>query len=80
MNWNAGGTSSVAGLFKGNFTRTRSDINSEWVNQLSFRYEFNKQVGLEMRKSDDEFRFNSTFGYRKDTLSNRLFSAKFWQY
>lgn len=77
VNWNAGGTSSVSGLFKGNFTRIRSDINSEWINELSFRYGLNKQDGLEMRKSDDEFRFNSTFGYRKDTLSNWYFSAKF---
>lgn len=77
VNWNAGGTSSVAGLFKGNFTRTRSDINSEWVNELSFRYGLNKQDGLEMRKSDDEFRFNSTYGYRKDTISNWYFSSKF---
>lgn len=77
VNWNAGGTSSVAGLFKGNFTRIRSDINSEWVNELSFRYGLNKQDGLEMRKSDDEFRLNSTFGYRKDTLSYWYFSSKF---
>jgi hypothetical protein len=77
VNWNAGGTSSVAGLFKGNFTRVRSDINSEWINELSFRYGLNKQDGLEMRKSDDEFRFNSTFGYRKDTISNWYFSSKF---
>ena len=64
-------------MFKGNFTRIRSDINSEWVNELTFRYGINKQDGLEMRKSDDEFRFNSTFGYRKDTLSNWYFSSKF---
>lgn len=77
VNWNAGGTSSVAGLFKGNFIRTRSDINSEWVNELSFRYGLNKQDDVEMRKSDDEFRFNSTYGYRKDTISNWYFSSKF---
>lgn len=77
VNWNAGGTSSIAGLVKGNFKRIRSDINSEWVNELSFKYGLNKQDGLEMRKSDDEFRFNSTFGYRKDTLSRWYFSSKF---
>lgn len=77
VNWNAGGTSSVSGLFNGIFTRIRSDINSEWINELSFRYGLNKQDGLEIRKSDDEFRINSTFGYRKDTFSNWYFSAKF---
>ncbi len=77
VNWNAGGTSSIAGLFKGHFIRTRSDINSEWVNELLVRYGVNKQDGTEIRKSDDEFRFNSTFGYRKDTLSNWYFSSKF---
>jgi len=77
VNWNAGGTSSVSGLLKGVFTRIRSDINSEWVNELSFRYGLNKQDGLEVRKTDDEFRLNSTFGYRKDTLSNWYFSGKF---
>ena len=77
VNWSAGGTSSVSGLLKGVFTRIRSDINSEWVNELSFRYGLNKQDGLEVRKTDDEFRLNSTFGYRKDTLSNWYFSGKF---
>ena len=77
VNWNAGGTSSISGLFNGNFTRVRSDINSEWVNELIVKYGVNKQDGLAMRKSDDEFRFNSTFGYRRDTFSNWYFSAKF---
>lgn len=77
VNWNAGGTSSISGLFKGHFIRTRSDINSEWLNEFLVRYGVNKQDGVEMRKSDDELRFNSTFGYRKDTLSNWYFSSKF---
>ena len=77
VNWNAGGTSSISGLFKGHFIRSRSDINSEWLNELLVRYGVNKQDGIEMRKSDDEFRFNSTFGYRKNTLSNWYFTSKF---
>jgi hypothetical protein len=77
VNWNAGGTSSISGLFNGNFTRVRSDINSEWVNELIVKYGVNKQDGLAMRKSDDEFRLNSTFGYRRDTFSNWYFTAKF---
>jgi hypothetical protein len=77
VNWNAGGTSSISGLFKGHFIRSRSDINSEWLNELLVRYGVNKQDGIEMRKSDDEFRFNSTFGYRKDTVSYWYFTSKF---
>lgn len=77
VNWNAGGVSSVSGLLKGNFTRIHTLNKSKWVNELIVRYGVNKQDGYEMRKSDDEFRFNSTFGYRKDTLSNWYHSAKF---
>jgi len=77
VNWNAGGISSVAGLIKGNFLRKRSDINSEWLNELSFRYGLNKQENVALQKSDDEVRLNSSFGYRKDTLSNWYYSAKF---
>jgi hypothetical protein len=77
VNWNAGGISSVAGLIKGHFLRKRSDINSEWLNELSFRYGLNKQENVELRKSDDEVRLNSSFGYRQDTLSNWYYSAKF---
>lgn len=77
VNWSAGGTSSISGLFKGNFTRIRTTETSKWVNELIVRYGINKQDGLELRKSDDEFRLNSTFGYRKDETSNWYHSAKF---
>jgi len=76
VNWNAGGTSSVSGLLKGEFTRIRSEVNSEWVSEMGFRYGLNKQDGLDLRKTDDEFRFNSTYGYRKDTLSHWYYSVK----
>jgi hypothetical protein len=77
VNWNAGGVSSISGLLKGNFTRIHTTEKSKWTNELTFRYGINKQDGLDVRKSDDEFRVNSTFGYRKDTLSNWYHSAKF---
>jgi hypothetical protein len=77
VNWNAGGTSSISGLLKGHFVRVRSHNNSEWVNELIFKYGVNKQDGTSMKKSDDEFRINSTYGYRKDLLSNWYFSSKF---
>jgi hypothetical protein len=77
VNWNAGGNSSISGLFKGNFTRKYTYQNFKWHNELIIRYGVNKQDGVELRKTDDAFQFNSTFGYRKDTLSNWYHSAKF---
>jgi len=76
-NWNAGGVSSVSGLLKGEFTRIHNLEKSKWFNELIVRYGVNKQDGLAIRKSDDAIRFTSTFGYRKDTLSNWYHSAKF---
>lgn len=77
LNWSAGGTSSVSGLFKGNFTRLYTLDNMKWNNELIVRYGLNKQDGIELRKTDDAFQFNSTLGYRKDTISNWYHSAKF---
>ncbi len=77
VNWNAGGVSSISGLAKGNFTRTYSEANQKWHNELIVRYGLNKQDGIEIRKTDDVFQFSSTYGYRKDSLSNWYHSAKF---
>ncbi len=76
VNWNAGGVSSISGLLKGNFNRIYATEKSKWSNELIVRYGINKQDGLRIRKSDDEFRFNSSFGYRKNTKSNWYHSAK----
>jgi hypothetical protein len=77
VNWSAGGTSSISGLFKGNFTRVYTTQKSKWVNELIVKYGINKQDGQTIRKSDDEFRINSTFGYRNNESSNWYHSAKF---
>ena len=77
INWNAGGVSSISGLAKGNFTRTYSEANQKWHTELIVRYGVNKQDGIEVRKTDDVFQFSSTYGYRKDSLSNWYHSAKF---
>ncbi|WP_264552418.1 DUF3078 domain-containing protein [Flavobacterium sp. N2038] len=76
VNWSAGGTSSVSGLFKGEFNRTYQKQNHKWVNELIVKYGLNKQDGIELRKTDDAFQFNSTYGFRKDTISNWYYSAK----
>jgi Protein of unknown function (DUF3078) len=77
VNWNAGGTSSISGLLKGNFTRVYTRENYKWQNEFIVRYGLNKQDGLELRKTDDAILINSTFGYRKDTLTTWYYSAKF---
>jgi hypothetical protein len=77
VNWNAGGVSSISGLLNGNFSRIYARKNVKWGNELIARYGVNKQDGVELRKTDDVLQFSSTFGYRKDTLSNWYHSAKF---
>jgi Protein of unknown function (DUF3078) len=77
VNWSAGGNSAVSGLFKGEFLRIYAKENRKWVNELLIRYGLNKQDGLGVRKTDDAIQLNSTFGYRKDTITNWYHSAKF---
>lgn len=77
LNWSAGGNSAVSGLFKGDFLRVYAKDNQKWVNELTIRYGLNKQDGYEVRKTDDAIQINSTFGYRKDTITNWYHSAKF---
>lgn len=77
VNWNAGGNSAISGLVKGTFTRKYENGNLKWANELIMRYGVSKQDGVELRKTDDAFQFNSTFGYRKDTTSNWFHTAKF---
>lgn len=76
VNWSAGGNSSVSGLLKGNFIREYAKENTKWNNELIFRYGVNMQDGLGLRKTDDALQINSTFGHRKDSLSNWYTSAK----
>lgn len=77
VNWSAGGNSAIAGLLKGTVTRNYENGNKKWMNELIVRYGVSKQDGVELRKTDDAFQINSTFGYRQDTTSNWYHSAKF---
>jgi len=77
VNWSAGGTSAVSGLLKGHLKRDYKDDYQIWSSELIFRYGLSKQEGVELRKTDDVLRVNSTYGYRNDTLSNWYHSAKF---
>ena len=77
VNWNAGGYNSISGLIKGQFIRTYTRENIHWKNELIMRYGINKQESQEVRKTDDQFAFNSTFGYKRDTISNWYYAGKF---
>jgi len=77
VNWNAGGQNSVSGLFKVQFARVYEKIYTLWSNEISARYGLNNQQNTGLIKTDDEIRLSSTFGYRKDTISNWYFTAQF---
>ncbi|WP_372918867.1 DUF3078 domain-containing protein [Salegentibacter sp.] len=77
INWNAGGNNSISALIHGNFERNYRKKLLSWKNRGSFKYGLNAQEDREVRKTDDEFRLSSSFGYRKDSLSNWYYSAKF---
>ena len=77
VNWNAGGNNSVSGLLKGQFIRIYTNGNLHWKNELITRYGINKQEAQDIRKTDDQLQINSTFGYRKDTISNWYYAGKF---
>ena len=77
VNWNAGGNNSISGLLKVNLYRSYKKLYVLWDNEILVRYGLNSQQDQELRKTDDKLQVNSTFGYRKDTLSNWYYSVKF---
>jgi len=77
VNWNAGGNNSISALLHGNFERNYKKDHLNWRNHATVRYGINSQEGQELRKTEDEIRLSSSFGYRKDSLSNWFYSAKF---
>ncbi|MEO0570984.1 MAG: DUF3078 domain-containing protein [Bacteroidota bacterium] len=76
VNWNAGGENSISALSNLSFTRNYKFRYLTWENELRFRYGINVQEGQGVRKTEDLIRFTSTFGFRKDTLTNWFYSAK----
>uniref|UniRef100_UPI00404A8D12 DUF3078 domain-containing protein n=1 Tax=Flavobacterium sp. TaxID=239 RepID=UPI00404A8D12 len=77
VNWNAGGNNSISGLIKGKFKRDYSIDKMNWKNELIIRYGINKQEGQEIRKTDDQFQFNSTISFRNDSISKWFYAGKF---
>jgi len=76
VNWNAGGDNSVSALGNASFARNYKFRYIQWDNELRFRYGINVQEGQQIRKTDDLIRFSTTFGYRRDTISNWYYSVK----
>ncbi|EAR02580.1 DUF3078 domain-containing protein [Maribacter sp. HTCC2170] len=76
VNWNAGGNNSVSGLGNARFERNYKFRYIKWDNYLQLKYGLNAQEGRKLRKTDDAIRFSSTFGYRRDTISNWYYSVK----
>lgn len=77
VNWSAGGVNSISGLLGVDIKRTYSRKNLNWKNELLLEYGVNKQKDMDFRKTDDKIELNSTFSYKRDTLSNWYYSAKF---
>jgi len=76
VNWNAGGNNSVSALANVRFERNYKFRYIQWENYLEMRYGLNAQDNQKLRKTDDALRVSSTFGYRRDTISNWYYSAK----
>lgn len=76
VNWNAGGNNSVSGIMSLHSERNYKFRYVQWNNTLDFRYGLNAQEGQTIRKTDDQIRFSSTFGHRKDTISKWYSSGK----
>ncbi|MGI9549904.1 MAG: DUF3078 domain-containing protein [Aurantibacter sp.] len=76
VNWNAGGNNSITGLGNLKFERNYKFRYVQWKNILELRYGLNAQEGQKLRKTDDAIRFSSTFGFRRDTISNWYYSVK----
>lgn len=76
VNWNAGGTNSISALAKLNAELFYRDKNKTWRSNGAFRYGINNQEGKKLRKTEDVIELGSSFGYRKDTLTNWFYSAR----
>ncbi len=77
VNWNSGGENSVSGLLKIYFSRNYEKLYTIWRNEISARYGLNQREDQGLIKTDDEIKLSSSFGYRKDTLSNWYYTARF---
>lgn len=76
LNWSAGGNNSVSGIFELLFVKKYKQDFLFWNNQVKAVYGLNKEESRMLRKTQDMFEVNSTFGYREDKSSEWYYSAK----
>jgi len=76
LNWSSGGVNSIAGLLKVDLVRSYKKLHVLWNNELYVRYGLNQQEEKGLRKTEDKIELNTTFGYRRDTISNWFYSVK----
>jgi len=76
VNWSSGGNNSMSGILKTQFIRNYKSTHITWFNEIKGNYGLNKEDKRELRKTEDLFEINSTFGYKKLEKSNWYYSAK----
>ncbi len=76
VNWNAGGDNSITALGKVRLARNYKFRYVQWKNDLELNFGWNAQEGRKWRKTDDAIRLNSTYGFRRDTITNWYYSGK----
>ncbi|WP_424492942.1 DUF3078 domain-containing protein [Salinimicrobium sp. GXAS 041] len=77
VNWSAGGNNSFSALLHAALGRKYQKKLLNWNTTLGIKYGVNAQEGRELRKTEDQLEINSNFGYRRDSVSNWYYSAKF---
>lgn len=77
VNWNAGGSNSISALVSLVSSLNYSYKHFYWNNDGVIRFGVNKQEEYKLRKTEDVMELNSNLGFRKDTLTNWFYSAKF---
>ena len=73
--WNAGGENSISSILRGSFERNYRYEFIIWKNRVNFGLGFNQESEQSIKKTEDLFEINSTFGYRTNLNSNWYYSA-----
>lgn len=76
INWSSGGNNSMSGILKIHLIKKYKNKHLAWFNELKSNYGLNKEEDRELRKTEDLFEINSTFGYRQNQESKWYYSAK----
>jgi hypothetical protein len=77
VNWNSGGSNSIAALFAFNSILKYQYRYFSWDNSLLAKYGVNSQENQELRKTDDLLEIRSNLGYRKNKFTNWYYSSRF---